>query len=173
MSFDNSINTLCLLFCVSCLGNLIRKLSSSLFTYQSYLFIFFNQHYRKIVKFRWKQDSSLVSYWLRRSSAQNVQASSWTIIFSHKNGTTWKDSLRILQFTAKAFDCSGTWFPCKICFHTKFAYIFHLWIECFGPCIYTVIWYDIPTGLNSLGYGAVNIQVKVTIDLSHTQRSLI
>lgn len=135
MSFDNSINTLCLLFCVSCLGNLIRKLSSLLFTYQSYLFIFFNQHYRKIVKFRWKQDSSLVSYWLRRSSAQNVQASSWTIIFPHKNGTAWKDSLRILQFTAKAFDCSGTWFPWKRWFRTKFAYILHLWTECIGPCI--------------------------------------
>lgn len=42
-----------------------------------------------------------------------------------------------------------------------------------ASCIYTVIWYDISTGLNSLGYGAVNIQVTVTIDLSHTQRSLI
>lgn len=26
-------------------------------------------------------------------------------------------------------------------------------------CIYTVMWYDISTGLNSFGYGAANIQV--------------
>lgn len=27
-------------------------------------------------------------------------------------------------------------------------------------CIYTFLWYDISTGLNSIGYGAINIQVK-------------
>lgn len=30
----------------------------------------------------------------------------------------------------------------------------------FTSCIYTVMWYDFSTGLNSIGYGAVNIQVK-------------
>lgn len=27
-------------------------------------------------------------------------------------------------------------------------------------CAYTVIWYDVSTGLNSIGYGAINVQVK-------------
>lgn len=27
-------------------------------------------------------------------------------------------------------------------------------------CIYTLLWYDVSTGLNSIGYGAINIQVK-------------
>lgn len=27
-------------------------------------------------------------------------------------------------------------------------------------CIYTIIWYDVSTGLNSIGYGAINVQVK-------------
>lgn len=30
----------------------------------------------------------------------------------------------------------------------------------FVSCIYTLIWYDISTGLNAIGYGAFNIQVK-------------
>lgn len=30
----------------------------------------------------------------------------------------------------------------------------------FTSCIYTVMCYDVPTGLNSIGYGAVNIQVQ-------------
>lgn len=30
----------------------------------------------------------------------------------------------------------------------------------FSFCIYTVIWYDVATGLHSIGYGAVNVQVK-------------
>lgn len=30
----------------------------------------------------------------------------------------------------------------------------------FTSCIYTIIWYDAATGLNSIGYGTVNIQVK-------------
>lgn len=30
----------------------------------------------------------------------------------------------------------------------------------FISCIYTMIWYDIATGLYSIGYGAINIQVQ-------------
>lgn len=29
----------------------------------------------------------------------------------------------------------------------------------FTSCIYTIIWYDAATALNSIGYGAVNVQV--------------
>lgn len=35
----------------------------------------------------------------------------------------------------------------------------------FTSCVYTIIWYDIATALNSIGYGAVNIQV-VGIELN-------
>lgn len=30
----------------------------------------------------------------------------------------------------------------------------------FISCVYTVIWYDISTGLGSVGYGAISIQVQ-------------
>lgn len=38
----------------------------------------------------------------------------------------------------------------------------------FASCIYTCIWYDISTGLNSLSYGAVNIQVKQSSKFTNT-----
>lgn len=31
----------------------------------------------------------------------------------------------------------------------------------FISCVYTIIWYDVSTGLNSIGYGAINVQVKL------------
>lgn len=42
------------------------------------------------------------------------------------------------------------------------AYTFFLYginVLGFTSCIYTIIWYDVSTKLNSIGYGAVNIQV--------------
>lgn len=50
-------------------------------------------------------------------------------------------------------------------FLTYFMYLFNA--VGFITCIYTIIWYDVETGLNSIGYGAVNIQVKQNLIHDH------
>lgn len=47
-------------------------------------------------------------------------------------------------------------------FKTNFLSFFMYGLNTLGitSCIYTLLWYDIATGLNSIGYGAINIQVE-------------
>ena len=65
---------------------------------------------------------------------------------------------KILISIGHNFFCDGGFKPT---FYTIFLY----GLNALGvtSCIYTLIWYDVSTGLNAIGYGAINIQVKLVL----------
>lgn len=126
-----------------------------------YWFIAFLHHtYSSKLRFNhsWALGTSFHSDFRRVATSSNL----YSVHFEHINGIAWTNTIYIFHFATQVIVFNWTWFLREDGFNpTLYSYsLYALNALGFTSCIYTLTVYDTKTRLNSIGYGAINVQVK-------------